>query len=419
MELELDKLWVWDIETYPNCFLFAITRADGKHEKVFEVSFQSNEINRIEACIDYIKEQGHDMVGFNSLGFDYPVIHRLLTECKVQTGKAIADKVWKYAQEQIDSFKDGFGSSVKTDDRLVPQIDLYRIWHFNNKAKATSLKMLEFNMREQNIEDLPYPVGSYLDSDQIKKLKEYNLHDVRMTLVFLKASKSQVQFRKQLSAKYNRNFMNHDDTKIGADYFVMKLEEAGIPLYKYKNGKKAMNQTPRPEIDLSECLFDYYDFTRPEFIAVKDWFDSQIITETKGVFSDIEEHRLGAVAQYAEMQVKKTKFKTKPSDLEIKKFKKDYPLGWVEEEELKATEYLMDSEGNHITENIVDTKGKVKVKKVRVPKKSYWGCWNEAETLNVVVEGFRYDFGVGGIHGSLLNKVVKETSKYFIRDADV
>jgi hypothetical protein len=213
--------------------------------------------------------------------------------------------------------------------------------------------------------------------------------------------------------------MNHDDTKIGADYFVMKLEEAGIPLYKYKNGKKVMSQTPRPEIDLSECLFDYYDFTRPEFIAVKDWFDSQIITETKGVFSDIKEHRLGAVAQYAEMQVKKTKFKTKPSDLEIKKFKKDYPLGWVEEEELKATEYLFDGEGLHVTENVVDAKGKVKVKKVRVPKKSYWGCWNEAETLNVVVEGFRYDFGVGGIHGSLLNKVVKETSKYFIRDADV
>jgi len=44
MELELDKLWVWDIETYPNCFLFAITRADGKHEKVFEVSFESKPV---------------------------------------------------------------------------------------------------------------------------------------------------------------------------------------------------------------------------------------------------------------------------------------------------------------------------------------------------------------------------------------
>ena len=34
-----------------------------------------------------------------------------------------------------------------------------------------------------------------------------------------------------------------------------------------------------------------------------------------------------------------------------------------------------------------------------------WGCWNVAETLNVVVNGFRYDFGVGGIHGSINNKI--------------
>jgi hypothetical protein len=36
-----------------------------------------------------------------------------------------------------------------------------------------------------------------------------------------------------------------------------------------------------------------------------------------------------------------------------------------------------------------------------------------------VIDGFRFDFGVGGIHGSLTSKVVKETKTYKIVDADV
>ena len=45
--------------------------------------------------------------------------------------------------------------------------------------------------------------------------------------------------------------------------------------------------------------------------------------------------------------------------------------------------------------------------------------WNVAETLNVVIDGFRFDFGVGGIHGSLSDKVVKSNNKWNIVDLDV
>jgi hypothetical protein len=98
-------------------------------------------------------------------------------------------------------------------------------------------------------------------------------------------------------------------------------------------------------------------------------------------------------------------------------------MGWVEEEELKATEYLFDSEGNHVMQYPMDADGSPdlskKQKKVRVPKKSYWGCWKVAETLNVVVDGFRFDFGTGGIHGSVSNKVIKENAKWGLIDLDV
>ena len=135
-------------------------------------------------------------------------------------------------------------------------------------------------------------------------------------------------------------------------------------------------------------------------------------------FSDIEEHLLGDVAKYAEMVTKRVKFKNKPTEEDIVLFKKDHPMGWVAEEELKAMEIVRDTDGNIVKEEYIDDKGKTKLRSVKVPKKSYYGCYNVAETLNVVIDGFRYDYGVGGIHGSVCGVVAEDTDHYLI-DLDV
>jgi DNA polymerase elongation subunit (family B) len=418
--------WIWDIETYKHAFTFSIIRADGKFKKTFEVSARINEVDRILNCLDYLHDNEHRLVGFNSCGFDYPIVHKLIENRNAlpKTGKALAAKVFQWAQKQIDSFKnDGFGYTVKTADQYVKQVDLYRIWHFNNKAKATGLKMLEFNMRLDNIEDLPYDIEEELTDQMLDDIKAYNEHDVACTLEFYNASESQIDFRDNLSIKLDRDFTNADDTKIGAEYFQMELEKAGVSLYTHKDGKRVIKQTKRDKIAIKDCLFNYYSFQQPEFQAIYDWFSKQVITETKGVFSDIEEHDLGDVAKYAELEIKRKKFKAKPTEAEVKIFLKEHPLGWIEEEQLKATEYLFDAEGNHVMEYPLDADGSPdftkKQKKARIPKKSYWGCYRIAATLNVLVNGFRLDFGVGGIHGSLSNKIVKSTKSWNLIDYDV
>ena len=50
---------------------------------------------------------------------------------------------------------------------------------------------------------------------------------------------------------------------------------------------------------------------------------------------------------------------------------------------------------------------------------SYWKCWNEADNLNVVINGFEYVFGTGGIHGSVTNKIVRSSETHKLIDADV
>ena len=423
----IDGDWVYDLEMYPSVFTFAISSSDGKHVRVFEVSDRMNQTQEILNCLRYLAKNKQRMIGFNNLGFDYPVLHAIMEQAKEAKRQGIqyyidANDVYNIAMAQIQTARDGFAKIIKSEDEIIPQIDLFKINHFDNKARMTSLKMLEFNMLSDNIEDLPFPVGKHLTHSEIDVLKYYNLHDVLETKKFYHHNIPAIRLREDLSKKYSYNFMNHNDTKIGKDYFILELEkhQKGICYKVDSYGRRKMNQTKHKSIALKDCLFDYYDFKRPEFIALKDWFAKQTIKETKGVFTDIEEHFLGDVAKYAEMDIKRIKFKAKPTDKEVKDFLKLHPCGWVEEQELKALETLKDSQGNPVKETYIDDKtGKEKQRVVRVPKMSYYGCFKVASSLNVIVNGFRLDFGQGGAHASLLSTIVRADDYFKVEDADV
>lgn len=420
----IDTDIIFDLETYPNIFTATFIKANGEDLITFECSTRKNET---KGLLDYLRnciKNKFRLVGFNNIGFDYPVLHEMLNEAvayKITRREYVItpDRMYQLAQAQIESFKGEFGHTIRATEMFIPQADLFKIHHFDNKAKSTSLKMLEFNMLSDNIEDLPYPVGTYLTESQMDNLVFYNKHDVHETRKFYLKSVPMVKFRDELSKKYNRDFTNHNDTKIGKDYFIMRLEDEGVQCYSFKGGKRKINQSRRDVIKLKDCLFGYYDFVHPAFIAVKEWFAKQEISETKGVFTDIEEHDLGELVQYAELLKKRQKLFKAPTEEVLAELKVKRPCSWIEVEELKATENLKDAEGNVVYETIIDAKGKEKQKAVKVPKKSYYWNWRVATCLNVVIDGFRFDFGVGGIHGSVSNSKIFEDDEYEIIDADV
>lgn len=383
--MELSKLWVYDLETFPNFFSMAIGNMKTRKMKVFEISSRKDQREQMfEYLRGIVRAKGY-MTGYNCVGFDYPVLHYILKnkECKVID-------IYQKVQSIIGNFDDRFGNIVSEKETMIPQIDLYKIHHFDNKARATSLKMLEFNMRMDNIEELPYKPGTWLTEEQMSNLIRYNRHDVKATAMFLEKSMEQIDFRVDLGKKYKRNFLNFNDTKIGKDHFVTELEKSNPGCcYKVVDGKRKIQQTKRPNINLGECIFPYIKFERPEFRAVLDWFKQQTITETKGVFTDILESDLGEVAKYARLTTKHQKQMTKPSDDKIVELKKKHPMGWLSEEVLKS--------------------GKI----------SYWWNWNVADALNVVIDGLEYVYGVGGIHASVESQIVKSDDDWIVVDQDV
>lgn len=295
--------YAYDIETYPNVFTFSCRHVESDARWYYEISERRNDLGQLVEFLTALRDSKASMVGFNNVGFDYPVIHLLMIEWPV-----LQHSTWfEVTQRIMIKVNEIFASPNRWMSRvwnpLIHQIDLFLIHHFDNMAKSTSLKVLEFNMRSVSVVDLPIEPGTMVPVDQIPVLAKYNMHDVDETTRFYWFTKPMIDFRAELTQKYGIDFTNHNDTKIGKDYFIMKLEDhqQGTCFYQDpQTGKRKPRRTSRVNgVRLSDVIFPYVKFERPEFNRILDWMKSQVLTSkdmddtdtkgvnTKGVFKDV------------------------------------------------------------------------------------------------------------------------------------
>lgn len=273
------QLLTYDLESYPNFFSCTAFDRSTKQWYVFEDSPRRNDIPLLREWLNYWKHQSYKMVGFNNVGYDYPMIHHLLTNPWVsnyadmyEMNEKIINTPWERRWDNV----------IPQWKMIIPQIDLFKIHHFDNDAKRTSLKQLEFVMRRDTIEDLPYPAGYPVPEHGFDTVLSYNKKDVADTDAFLDHSQKAIELRESLGEKWGKDFTNHNDTKIGKDYFIMQLEKAGVQT-RQPNGQ--LIQTHRDYIDLGECVLPYIKFEHPEFNRVLNTIRSTRIHETKGAMS--------------------------------------------------------------------------------------------------------------------------------------
>ena len=269
--------WIYDEETFPNIFTAGFTSVDTGVRLVFEHSWRRNQIPELIKHLAWMKSKGVKLVGFNNDGFDYPVLHQI-----IQTQHHVTPlDIYNKAMQIIDTpWENRFSNVIWDRDHYIPQVDLFKIHHFDNAARATSLKALEFNMRRQRVRDLPFPPGTILDWDEMDTLIEYMWEDIDATLEFFGHTEKQIAFREDLTEKYGRNFMNHSDPKIGADYIIMMLEQR-LPGFDKKR------QTKREKIVVNDIIFPYVKFDHPELNRILEWFRDQELREIKGSIIDV------------------------------------------------------------------------------------------------------------------------------------
>jgi hypothetical protein len=245
------KVYVYDLETLPD--LFTATFLDKDNDEV--VIIHSNQQDYIKNLMTFLTTKVSGLIGYNCISFDGQILQDIyLGVCKTP------QEIWKRADFHIKNEKNHYYSL------FIKHLDLYLINHYNNKNRRTSLKWCEFGMRMTNIEDMPV-------TTDINAILSYNLNDCIATKKLYERCKPEIDLRKQLSIKYNLDFLNLSDSSIGSELL--------LELYcKYSNKNKASLRklrTPRYEILVKDIIFPYIAFECNEFKKALNIFSNSTI----------------------------------------------------------------------------------------------------------------------------------------------
>lgn len=276
----LAEIYTYDLETFKNCFLF-IGKFRGHHEvQVFEISARRNQRGELLQWLGYLKARGVLMQGFNNLGFDELILQTLWNE-PVFTAFTAYNKsqeifAGQFAGERINP--------TYHKDRQIPQVDLMKINHFDNKARATRLKDLQFAMRSESLEDLPYDPHTDLTFEQMDELIKYGIHDVTETEQFGEICRPLLELRQDLidNGALTGDVLNYSDVKIGEKYLVSKIGRA-----KCYKGSRPIQTHDHSITAVKEVLLDKIYFQNEDYICVLQWFKDLVINvhaETKPKF---------------------------------------------------------------------------------------------------------------------------------------
>jgi hypothetical protein len=274
--------WVMDYETIVNCFVGVfVHHKDSSISKVFVIHGDKNDLY---ALIMFLKECSRDNqwhISYNGLSFDAQISSYILANQSFLLSLSTEDvitKLYNFANSVIKSKDTGSFLPFSPWSIPIKQIDLFKMNHWDNKAKMSSLKWIQYSMDWENVEEMPHKhYEPVTDEQTLNKVISYCFNDVYSTRDIFIRSKEQIELRRQLTTEYKIDLYSASEPRISKELFLHFLEQrTGIPKSELKQGR-----THRTHIVLADCILPYVKFKTAEFKAVHDYFLKTVITSTK------------------------------------------------------------------------------------------------------------------------------------------
>lgn len=264
-------LVIYDLETLKDFFLYVDLDVKTEEFNVFEISKFKNDLIPL---LEHLKTlQGQ--IGFNNLGFDSQVQQKIVKDQRILkglSGSILAEIISSYANSVIEKSNREEWPEFWEKDLIIKQVDLYKVWHYNNKSKTTSLKWLQYMMDWDNIEDMPIDHRDSVDTREKADLViKYCKNDCLSTKRFYEITRGQteleiykgidrLQLRKDVRKEFGFDCTNFDDVKIGdrinkSNY----LKATGLKIYDLKEKKSIVDS-----FTFKDCYPSYIKFITPQ-----------------------------------------------------------------------------------------------------------------------------------------------------------
>ena len=278
--------YVMDYETMINCFVAVFEHYKENTTKTFVIHKSRNDIKQL---IDFlnnnaINNQWH--ISFNGLTFDSQITHYLLLNQEAlyneTNGQSIANWLYEYAQYIIDKKNETGFAEFSENQLFIKQIDLFKLNHWDNPAKSSSLKWIQYTSDWYNIQEMPIHHSTWIDEKQIPEIIDYCINDVTSTKHILHSSTELIRLRKVLTEEYNINLYSASEPRISKELFLHFLsKKTGVAKHELKK-----QRTYRTNIKVNDIILDYVKFETPTFKELLSNFRKVEIdpNNTKGGF---------------------------------------------------------------------------------------------------------------------------------------
>ena len=275
-----------DYETLSNCFIAVFEEYKTKERKIFTIHALKNDTLDLLNFLMQNISNNECHISFNGLSFDSQITEYLLDNAEGLLDRPadnVAKLLYAKAQDIINTQNNGGFPGTPEYKLKIRQIDLFKLNHWDNPAKRSSLKWIQYSMDWPNIKDMPIHHSTEIKSlSEIDTIIDYCINDVESTKNIFLLSKDLIALRKTLTLEYGINLYNASEPKIAKELFLYFLSKTtGISKYDLKQLR-----TSRSEIIVKDIILPYVKFENPEFIKMHEKFKAAIINpeNTKGGF---------------------------------------------------------------------------------------------------------------------------------------
>lgn len=284
MSKTTDQHYVMDYETLSNCFIACFIHYKTDEKKVFVVHELQNDFDALVKFLLQNKANKERHISYNGLAFDAQITEYILRhrkEWSKMSGDAVARAIYIKAQDTINRSRNKEWLEFYESKMQIPQIDVFRLNHWDSPAKRSSLKWIQFSMNWHNLQDMPIKhTASITTYKEINEIISYCINDVKSTKEILYLSKSQISLRKNLTNEYNINLYSASEPKISKELFLHFLsKKTGLSKREIK-----YSQTKRTNIYAKDIILPYTSFNDPILQKLLEDFKGSVIdaNQTKG-----------------------------------------------------------------------------------------------------------------------------------------
>ena len=278
--------WIMDYETLSNCFVAVFKHYKTDETHIFSVCKLQNDYDKF---IEFLKQNIENRewhISYNGLAFDAQITHNIIKDhenLKLMDAESIAEEIYAYAQSCIERANKKEFQEFPEWHMSIKQIDVFKLNHWDNMAKLSSLKWIQYSMDWDNMVDMPLPHDTNITTkQQLDMIVSYCINDVDSTKEIFNQCKPLIALRKNLTDQYGINLYSASEPRISKELFAYYLgKELGIPKYELKKLR-----TYRNVIKVKDIILDYIEFATPEFNNLLDKFRTVEINPnfTKGGF---------------------------------------------------------------------------------------------------------------------------------------